>query len=51
MTKGPMKDTIPIPTDALKPTPHVRGIDLHPGEEGQDDRREGCDERQPVLAL
>jgi hypothetical protein len=32
-------------------TPHVRGIDLHPGEEGQDDGGEGRYERHPGLAL
>ena len=40
-----------MPTDAPKPSSHVRGIDLHPGQEREDDRGEGCDERQPVLAL
>ena len=30
---------------------HVVRVDLHPGEEGQDDRRESRDEREPVLAL
>ncbi len=32
-------------------TAHVRRVDLHPGEKGEDDRGEAGDERQPVLRL
>ena len=35
----------------LEPSPHVRRIDLHPGEEGEHDRREGGDEVEPRLRV